>query len=306
MTGVVGSFGVLAAVIGLGYVLARLQVLGPDAPRLLSSLTFLVATPALLLTTLASSDLRGVLTSALLVSAASALCVAGIYASVAWWRWRRSVTELTVGALAASYVNAANLGIPVAVYVLGDAALVAPVMLYQLLVITPIAVTVLDTSTADRSASVLRLLAQPLRTPLTISCAVGLLLGMMGWQLPATVLRPFELVGAMAVPGALLAFGMSLRGADRPGAAGNRPELYLVVLLKNVVQPCVAYALGRFVLHMESSALLAVTLMAALPTAQNVFVYATHFARAAPLARDAVLLTTVGAAPVLIAVLALA
>ena len=49
-----------------------------------------------------------------------------------------------IGALASSYVNAGNLGLPVAAYVLGDAAFVAPTLLLQLLVLQPTALAALD------------------------------------------------------------------------------------------------------------------------------------------------------------------
>ena len=51
---------------------------------------------------------------------------------------------MVIGALGSSYVNAGNLGIPLAVYVFGDASYVAPVMLYQLVVLAPISFVVLD------------------------------------------------------------------------------------------------------------------------------------------------------------------
>jgi predicted permease len=43
--------------------------------------------------------------------------------------------ELATGALASSYVNAGNLGVAIAAYVLGDASYVAPVLLCQVLVL---------------------------------------------------------------------------------------------------------------------------------------------------------------------------
>ena len=49
-----------------------------------------------------------------------------------------------VAALSASYVNAVNLGLPIAVFVLGDGAIVAPALLFQLVVLAPVAVGVLD------------------------------------------------------------------------------------------------------------------------------------------------------------------
>ena len=49
---------------------------------------------------------------------------------------------------------------------------------------------------------------------------MGRLLAASGRRLPALVLEPVEVVAGLAVPAALLAFGMSLHGAPRPGAGG--------------------------------------------------------------------------------------
>jgi malonate transporter len=49
-----------------------------------------------------------------------------------------------------------------------------------------------------------------------------------------------------------------------------------------------------------------VTVTSALPTAQNVFVYAATYGRGTTLARDAVLVTTVLSVPALLVIVALA
>ena len=79
----------------------------------------------------------------------SAVLCGLLYAGLAWWRWRTRPAELATGALASSYVNAGNLGVPIAVYVLGDASYVAPVLLFQVLVLAPVGLTVLAGSRAE-------------------------------------------------------------------------------------------------------------------------------------------------------------
>jgi predicted permease len=66
----------------------------------------------------------------------------------------------------------------------------------------------------------------------------------------------------------------------------------VVVLLKIVFQPAVAYLAGRFVFHLAAHDLLAVVLCAALPTAQNVFIYAREYELSTELPRDAVVFST--------------
>ena len=304
MSGVLGGFAALAAVIAVGWLIGRIGLLGAEAPAMLSRLSFYVATPALLFLTLADADTTAVLSLALVGTAGSAVLVALLYAGLAWLRWRLPAPELATGALASSYVNAGNLGVPVSVYVMGDASHVAPVLLFQVLVMAPVGLAVLAGSRTPGAAapSWRQLLSQPLRTPVVIGCALGLLLAASGSELPPLVLEPVQLIAALAVPAALLAYGMSLHGAPRPAAGPLAGQVWLAVLLKTVVQPALAYALGRWVADLDGVALLAVTVTSGLPTAQNVFVYAAAHDRGTLLARDVVLLSTVLSVPVLVGI----
>jgi malonate transporter and related proteins len=304
VSAVLAGFAALGAVVAVGWVAGRTGVLGREAAAVLSRLSFFVATPALLVLTLADADPAVLLSSALVATGGSALLAALLYVGLAWWRWRPSPAQLTTGALASSYVNAANLGVPIAVYVLGDASYVAPVLLFQVLVMAPVGLAVLARSrtSAEDAPPRWRVLTQPVRTPVVVGCLLGLLLAATGLQLPDLVRQPVALLGALAVPAALLAFGMSLHGADRPATGEGGQHVWLAVVLKTLAQPALAYALGRWAVQLSGVHLLAVTITSALPTAQNVFIYATAYDRGTALARDVVLLTTVLCIPVLMVV----
>ena len=304
MTAVLGGFAALAVVIAVGWLTGRTGALGPDAAGVLSRLSYYVATPALLLLTLADADPAALLSAALVATGGSALLVAAVYVVLARWWWRLRPAQLATGALASAYVNAGNLGVPIAVYVLGDASYVAPVLLFQVLVMAPLGLSVLAGSHdgTGPAPSRWKVLSQPVRTPVVLGCVLGLLLAETGLQLPSVVLRPVELLAALAVPAALLAFGTSLHGAPRPASGDGGGQVWLAVVLKNLAQPALAYVLGRWVVDLSGVPLLAVTITSALPTAQNVFVYATSYDRGTELARDVVLLTTVLSVPVLVGV----
>jgi malonate transporter len=296
MRGVLAGFVGIWTVTLVGYLIGRYDLLGPQGATVLARLVFFVATPALLLTTLARSSLSDVFTPALAAFVLSTVIVAAAYLAIAHFRWHRPAGEATVGALSASYVNAANLGLPVAAYVLGEVSFVAPVLLFQVLIAAPLALAVLDATTSGQRPSLKRLALLPARNPIMLGCTAGLAVSVSGWRPPAEALRPFELVGSAAVPLALLALGMSLRGS-RPFAPGaGAKDRYTAVALKVVAQPVLAYVIGRFALGLAGPALLAGVVTSALPTAQNVFVFATRFQRAEPLARDAVVLSTLAAA----------
>ena len=291
MSGVLIGFAIIAVVIGAGYLVGRFGLLGPEAGRVMSRLAFFVLTPALLFTVLAEADVHRLFSQLLPVSAIAAVTQIVVFALVARLIWRRPVPETTIGSLASGYTNANNIGLPVSLYVLGDASSSAPVILLQLLVLAPIALAILDISTSGKP-SLGRILLQPVRNPLIIGSALGLIVSVTGVELPAPVLAPFELVGAAAVPVVLLGFGMSLHGS-RPLAPGTeRRDVVLASILKLIVMPVVAWLVGEFAFGLSGHALFVVVVLAALPTAQNVFNYAQRYERGITMARDTVLITT--------------
>lgn len=305
MQGLLEGFATIGAVIALGALLAHVGVLDLPAQVLLARLAFFVASPALLFTVLADADVTQVLSRTLVASAAGVLVSASAYLVLARIVWRREAGHTVIGTLSSAYVNAGNLGLPIAAYVLGDAALIAPMLLMQLLVLQPIALAILDTVTARSAFSARRLLVRSATNPLTVGTLLGVVVALTGVDLPRALTEPLDLVGGMAVPAVLLAYGVSLRLGPRPGAGGSGTEIAAITVLKLVVQPGVGYLVGRYALGLDGLPLLAVTVTAALPTAQNIFVHATRYDRAATLARDAIFATTVLSVPVLFVIVAL-
>ena len=341
MGDVVGGLAVFAVVIGVGWLLVRTGAVPRDADAVLTRVCFFAATPALLIGTLADADLGAVASPGAL--AALAAEVLAILSAWALHRvlLRRSTAEATIGALASGYVNAANLGIPVLVLVLGDAAPIAPVLLLQLLVITPAAFAVLDTVTRRGSPSRLATLTIPLRNPLLLAVVAGAAVNLSGTDLDGAVgghLREtLDTLGRIAVPLMMLALGMSLAAsrmraplpdgapvapevpevapevpeAPEPDAAApavppepahdaaGRAALRWAVGWKLLVAPGLAGLLGLGA-GLRGPGLLVPITPAALPTAQNVFMYASRYGVAKPLGRDAVLVTTAGFVPVVL------
>ena len=302
MLGVLDGFATIAAVVGLGFVLAHLGVLDTAAQNLLSRLAFFVASPALLVVVMARTPIGAIFSANLVSSFASVVVTVAIYLAVARWRWRPALGDAVIGSLSAAYVNAGNLGLPIALYVLGDISLMAPTLLMQLLVLTPVAMALLDSDARGQRPSLGASLARVLRNPITVGALVGILASLLGGRVPAVVMRPVELVGNMAVPAMLIAFGISLRRGPRPGASGSWSHVATLVALKLVVQPVVAVSVGYAVVGLRGHALFAAAVTGALPTAQNVFVYANRYNRALMLARDAIFVSTLLSVPVILLV----
>ena len=303
MSGVVEGFVVIGVVVAVGILVGRLGVLPDGATEVLSRTAFFVASPALLFVTLLRADVARVLSTGLLVTALAALAVCALYVPVGMLR-RRPRGETVVGSMASGYLNAGNLGLPIATYALGSAAEIAPSLIFQLAVLTPAYTTLLDAVAARRrgeAAGLSGALLAPLRNPLLLATVAGLALNVAGVHVPGSLLEPVELLADLAVPAMLLAFGLSLAHAQRPGRDDDPVCLGAVIVLKNLAHPLIAWGLG-LAFGLSGPALLTVVVSAALPTAQNVFGYAVRFDTGVALARDAALLTTLISVPVLLVV----
>ncbi|CAL9299806.1 AEC family transporter [Streptomyces sp. SudanB52_2052] len=304
MQGVLSGFAVIAVVIGVGYLIGRRGYLGDGGREVLTKLAFHVASPALLFTTLARADLSVIFSDRLLVTAMSTAVAAGVFVAVGAVRgW--GVGRTTIGALCSSYVNSGNLGIPIAVYVLGDASLVAPVLLFQLVGVTPVALTVLDLAQGGEKRPLWQRLLTPLRNPIAVGSLAGVAASAAGLDVPGPLMDPLTLIGNMSVPAVLLAFGISLRGSTLPLRGAERAPVLLAVALKSFLQPLAAWALAAGVFGLHGAPLLDVVVTSALPAAQNLFTYASSYRVGEVLAREAILLSTVLAVPVLVVVAAL-
>ncbi|TFD73306.1 AEC family transporter [Cryobacterium fucosi] len=304
MGGVLVGFSIIGFVILVGYLIERAGIAGAGAGRVLNRVAFFVATPALLFTVLSHADARVLFSSFLLTSLCSVLLGVGVYLLVARLFFHTPVAETVLGAASSSYVNANNIGLPVAIYVLGSARFVAPILLLQLLVLAPVILAVLDVSTSGRM-SVRAILTQPLRNPMIIASAAGVLVSVSGLRLPAPVLAPLELLGGAAIPMVLLAFGMSLHGERLLKAGPGRIRVVVAAVIKVAVVPLLAYLFGRFVFALDAAELFGVVTISALPTAQNIYNFAARYDRAVAVTRDTVLVTTLASVPALLLIAAL-
>jgi malonate transporter len=300
---VLTGFAIIGVVVAAGYVTARLGIGGPEARTALNRIGFFVASPALLFTVLARADVGELFQAPLAVAAASAVVTAGVFVLVDRLWLRLPAPEATIGAVGSGYVNANNIGLPVAVYVLGDATAVVPVILLQLLVLAPVALLVLDATTSGR-LSWRFVLAQPVRNPIILGSLAGAVVSVTGWTPPVAVMAPLDILGGAAIPMILLAFGMSLHGTKPLRRGEPRAAVGVASAAKLLVMPVVAFVVARFVLGLDDAVVASAVTLAALPTAQNVYNYAARFGRGEILARDTILVTTLGS-PVVLLVAAL-
>jgi malonate transporter and related proteins len=277
---VISAFAPLWIITFLGWAASRFGRFSASVEKGLAHFAFSVAIPAVVFTTLVKLPLAKLPLVPLAAYALSAITIGLVGYLVIR---RAKFNERVIAAMASAYVNSGNLGIPVALYVLGDASLIVAIVAFQTVIVTPVIVKLLDHSGR-------RLWTLPLRVPVVLASAAGVLFAVAGLHLPPLALRPLEILGGSAVPVALFALGMSL---NAPLGSLTRPALIATVALKVIAHPLAAWAIAYFLFGLTGPALLAVVLFAGLPTAQNTYIYATQYNVPSELSRDAVLVTSV-------------
>ena len=289
------GFATILVVIAAGAGLAHAGVLDRRSQRTLGEIAFFVASPALMVVTISQVHLEAAAANLVASSVSLGACFAA-YVVLARLRWGLPTGPLLIGALSSSYVNAGNLGIAMAAYVVGDITAVVPTLLVQMMVVQPIALVVLDRITG-RGEGVGPALRRLVTNPLTLAAVVGVVLALTGWQLPRVVASPLQMMAGAAIPLMLMSYGAALRLSPPLGRAGHNGEVLLASLLKLGVMPVVAWLVG-LALGLEDRVLLGVVITAALPTAQNIFLHATRYRVGEDVARETILITTLASLPV--------
>ncbi|MBT1181697.1 AEC family transporter [Bifidobacterium sp. CP2] len=301
------GFCVIGIVIFVGYVAARMRIGGPSAQMVLNRFSFFVSSPCLMFAILAKEPIFDIFHPSIVVAFLSAMLAGLAFLALNRAFFHLKAPDATIGALNSLYLNSNNIGLPVATYILGNGALVAPILVMQQALFTPIALTVLDVTTKGK-ASVKEIAKQPLHQPLLIGSLLGIVVSALnaklGWfPVPNYIYDPINMIGESAVPMILMAFGMSLHGTKPLQQKGDRPAIFTVAVIKNIVMPIIAFLLAYFMMGFRGPELYACVVLAALPTGQNVYNYAARYNVGLTFARDGILMSTM-TSPVFIALIA--
>lgn len=302
MTDVLQGFLVIGLVVFVGYLVGKWGVLGPHVQEVLGKTAFFVFTPALIFTVVSEASPREAFSTLLPVSMVTAAVITIVTVVVFRVLFKASVPRTVIATLGASYVNSSNMGIPLAAYILGDAALALPVIVFQVVLTAPIALTILDIHTRDTPPSWGKIILSPLQNPLIVASILGALMSWEGLHLPELIAQPVDLLGQAAVPTVLFLLGWTMVGTNPLKHSTHRTQLFTVTALKVIVMPLVAWLIAHSLFGLEGKPLFTVVMLATLPVAQNVFTYAVRYGDSQEFARDTVVVTTVASLPALVAV----
>ena len=282
-------------VIFLGYIVARIRKLPLDALGWMNFFIIYVALPALFFQLLSKTPIEK-LTEWRFVAASmlATYLVFGAVFLVGYLRNGRTLEVPTIQGFAACYGNIGYMGPGIALLAFGEAAAVpvALVFCFENMMHFAVAPLMMALSGNDSRAPLVvarDVIAKILLHPFIIATIIGVAAAALHWQPPQAVNALVEILARAAAPCALFAMGVTL--AMRP--LNTVPvELAYIVPMKLIVHQALCYFMMQSLGDFDPVWVASAVLLAALPTATNVFVLAQQYQVWVERASAAILITT--------------
>ncbi|MCX4625987.1 MULTISPECIES: AEC family transporter [unclassified Streptomyces] len=267
---------------GGGVLLARRKTVPAEASKAFADYAFLFAVPCYLFGNIYASDLGALFNWRAIgaYAAAAALAVLAIaFASGA--HGVREPRDVALRVMAGVQVNTAYFAVPVFITLFGTAAPIFPVLLFQVCVLSLVVISIMELGRAGPASGgpgqrLVRAVGASLSTPLVLACNAGIVLNLLSVHVPKVVLDGAAFVGDSASPIALFALGLHLGGLGLDIRGTGREELALIAF-KCLGFPLLAWAVCGLLFGVRGEWLTYLVLIAAMPTPQNLFVFAQRY-----------------------------
>ncbi|KQY20198.1 AEC family transporter [Rhizobium sp. Root483D2] len=208
---------------------------------------------------------------------------------------RNSLAESTVQGLAGAYGNIGYMGPGLALLALGERAAVPVALIFCFenvlhFMVAPAMMALAGGEKSSPARLVLGIARKILLHPFILSTIAGVIAASMSFQPPLPVQRLIDYLAQAAAPCALFAMGVTL--ALRP-LKRIPAEIAYIVPAKLILHPVLMYLVLSFVGNFDPVWVQTAVLLAALPTATNVFVIGQQYGVWQERASATILITTV-------------
>lgn len=295
MSEVIGLVLPFFGLIFLGFLVARLTRQPLEALGWMNTFIVYVALPALFFQLLAKTPFEKLTEwNFILGSVFSTYVVFSLMFGASVILSRGEIAQSTIKALAAAYGNIGYMGPGLALLAFGEQAAVpvALIFCFENIIHFAVAPMMMALSGGEKRPAaelILDVIRKIVLHPFIIATAVGVAAAYFQFRPPVPLERLLVYLSNAAAPCALFAMGVTL--ALRPL---NRvpTEMLPIALLKLIVHPLLCYVVLSAIGNFSPAWLFSAVLLAALPTATNVFVIAQQYGVWVQRASASVLITT--------------
>jgi predicted permease len=288
----------VAVLVVAGWWLARRKIIAGDTSKPLCDLAFLLLIPSYLFPELYTSNLGQLFDFAAVgVYCATALTGMVIVSASCLFLARLGSAGAALRMMAACQVNTAYVAIPVFIQVFGDATPIFPILVLQACVLTVVVLAILESAehrhrSVHPVVSLARSVGAALATPVAVSCLTAMALNALSWPVPEFALAGLSFIGAAASPVALIALGLHL-GSSTLRLRGATSDENAIIAFKCVVLPLMVFGAAEYIVDIGDPWVAYLTVLAAMPAPQNVFILAGRYGLDLDFAGSVVVKTTV-------------
>ena len=297
MSNVIGLVLPFFGLILLGFVTAKITRQKLDALGWMNTFIIYVALPALFFNLLSKTPVEQLTQWRFVVGATfGTYTVFALMFVIAAIRSRGDVAESTVKGLAAAYGNIGYMGPGLALLAFGEEAVIPVALVFCFdntlhFIMAPLMMALSGHDPTHQTPSQLALgvVKRVLLHPFILATIIGISAAALHFQPPAPAQTLLNYLANAAAPCALFAMGVTL--ALRP-VKRVPSDMVFIVAIKLAVHPVIVYVLLSWLGNFPPVWVYSGVLLAALPTATNVFVIAQQYGVWVERASASVLITT--------------
>ncbi len=284
------------ALIALGYVFRRKEILSATAITELNRFVVYLALPALTIDIVISNTWEDLWQPGFIL--AFEVAVVALFLPVFLFHWYKSknLAFATITSTAASYANTGYIGIPLCLLAFGSSSL-APTVIAGILTVSinfAFSIILMEFSESKErkpGLAIKNVILSLCRNPLIISPVIGAVMLTSGLEFPGFMTQSIKLLGSAACPCALIATGLFLAQKQEITSTPLTMEL---VLLKLVVQPVIAWFFAYHVFCLPEIWRKSAVILSAMPTGTGPFMLAELYGKGAGVASRSILVSTIG------------
>ena len=282
------------SLIGIGYLLKRIQFMSEQDGTVLSKFAFYILLPPLMFTSILSGEASKSLNINFIFSYEIITISIFVLTYLLGVLIKLKTMEKALFGLNAAYPNYGYIGVPLCILAFGAEAAIplALILLADTFVLLTTLIFYKLTETRKTSLQELskEIVQRFIYNPLMMSVFVAFIFSVADIKIVTAVERTLTLVAASATAVALIALGVSLNVTS---IKNQKSVLFFITVIKLIVHPVLIFIVFQFQTGIDTMWVKTAIVCASLPVAANVFVLANYYKNFEKESAAAITITTI-------------
>ena len=282
------------SLIGIGYLLRRIQFMSEQDGTVLSKFAFYILLPPLMFTSILSGDASRSLNINFIFSYEIITISIFVLTYLLGVLIKLKTMEKAIFGLNAAYPNYGYIGVPLCILAFGAEAAIplALILLADTFVLLTTLIFYKLTETRKTSLRELgkEIIQRFIYNPLMMSVFVAFIFSTVDIKIVTAIDRTLSIVAASATAVALIALGVSLNVTS---IKNQKSILFFITVIKLIVHPILIFIVFQFQTNIDPIWVKTAIVCASLPVAANVFVLANYYKNFESESAAAITITTI-------------